>query len=616
MSDMLFIGQSGVRAYTRAMELVADNVANASTPGHVRRTAQFSPAGNGGKSGVTELDVGGSSGVRLTAVNRAVDLLQLDTLRRTEGDVAALDASSRWLTSIEAALTGPNALDTPLNDLFGALSDLANDPTDLAVRETFLAKADALADQFNRSADDLTRLDSDLLSEARIEGTTLNDLSQALADVNGRLRRTAEGSAAAASLADERDRLLAQMGSISTLDVSLDHLGQAEVRIPDAGGPLLVSGSNAQSVRVLPSATGLELRVGPSGADEPAPLLSGSIAGLSDARVQLTEARTRLDTLATQVASDFNRVHTEGVDSNGDDGGILFQTTRPLATPAGANGGSARVTLALEEGATAHPMTLIFNGADWTLSRDDGLGSVTGTLPLTLDGLSVEGAGTPRNGDLFRIADSSGAAAISLRPMDAGQIATAQRWLSEADATNSGSAGLSLRVDDALLPPSSPPYTLTNSGGTLTLTDSLGTVLGSGVAGGWIEGDGFAVQLTGSVGEGDSFAIRRNGANSGGNGNALALLALRDGSGTGTSPGAQADALVSRVAVAAASRQQRFEIARENRNQAAEALSLASGVDLNTEATDMLRLQQAYNANARIIQAAREIFETLLQSSR
>ena len=30
----------------------------------------------------------------------------------------------------------------------------------------------------------------------------------------------------------------------------------------------------------------------------------------------------------------------------------------------------------------------------------------------------------------------------------------------------------------------------------------------------------------------------------------------------------------------------------------------------------MLRLQQAYNANARVLQAAREIFETLLQSSR
>lgn len=616
MTDMLFIGQTGVQAYARALELVADNVANAATPGHVRRTATFSPTGSAAGAGLLELEPGGGSGVRLTAVNRAVDLLQMDTLRRTEGDVAALDAASRWLSSIESALTGPNAIAAPLNALFGALSDLASDPTDLAVRETVLAKADSLADQFNRSAADLARLDEDLLAEAAIEGATLNDLTQALADVNGRIRRVSTGSGAAASLADERDRLLARLGSITTLDVTLDHLGQAEVRIPDAGGPLLVSGNTAQSVRVLPSAVGLELRVGPTGADEPAPLLSGSIAGLSDARNQLAEARTRLDTLATRIAGDFNEVHANGVDQTGADGGPLFETTLPLASPARANGGTARISVALADGATAHPMTLTFNGSDWTLARNDGLGSVAGSLPLTLDGLSVEGAGTPRAGDLFRIADASGAAAIRLRPIDAARLAAAPRWISEPAPANAGSAALTLRVADPAAIPTTPPYTLTNLAGSFTLTDSLGTVLGSGVAGGWIEGDGFAVRLTGASIDGDSYSIERNGAASGSNGNAVALLAIRDGAGSATTPGAEADALVSRVAVAAAARQQRFEIARENRNQAAEALSLTSGVDLNTEATDMLRLQQAYNANARIIQAAREIFETLLQSSR
>ena len=44
MSDMLSIAQSGVRAYARALDVVADNVANAGTPGHVRRTANLTPA--------------------------------------------------------------------------------------------------------------------------------------------------------------------------------------------------------------------------------------------------------------------------------------------------------------------------------------------------------------------------------------------------------------------------------------------------------------------------------------------------------------------------------------------------------------------------------------------
>ncbi|WP_374386780.1 flagellar basal body rod C-terminal domain-containing protein, partial [Sandaracinobacter sp.] len=191
---------------------------------------------------------------------------------------------------------------------------------------------------------------------------------------------------------------------------------------------------------------------------------------------------------------------------------------------------------------------------------------------------------------------------------------TPQRWIAEPASANTGSTALELRPSASLPSPATPPLTLSHAGGLLTLTDSLGAVLGTGVPGGWIEGDGVSVRLTGAAADGDSFAIERNGAKSGANGNALALLALRDSG--ATTPGAEADALVSRVAVAAAARQQRFEIARENRNQAAEALSLASGVDLNSEATDMLRLQQAYGANARIIQAAREIFETLLQSSR
>lgn len=616
MSDMLAIGQSGVRAYARALDTLADNVANAATPGHVRRTAELSPANQGGGKGPLELDPGGGSGVRLTAIGRAIDLLQLDTLRRAEADVAALDSSNRWLASVEAAVTGPNALDRPLNGLFGALSDLANDPTNLAIRETVLAAADALADQFNRSAADLARLDQDLRAEANIETRTLNDLSQALADINGRMRRASGGSSAAAALADERDRTLARIASITSIDVRLDGKGQAMVRIPDSGGPLLVAASDAVSARVVPSSTGLELRLGPSGADEPATLVSGSLAGLSAARSRIAETRTRLDSLAERIATDFNRAHNQGVDETGADGRDLFDTLRPLVTAARANGGTARIDSSLADGATILPMTLVFDGTDWTLARDDLGGSVTGSLPLTLDGLSVDGPGTPRAGDVFHIDSAGGAAAIRLRPLTASQLAAAQRWVSDPAPANVGSGRLELQTSPALLPAATPPFTLASSAGVLTLSDSLGTVLGTGVAGDWIAGDSFSVRVTGTPVDLDSFAISRNTAASGGNGNAVALLAVRDGSGPSGTPGEQADALVSTIAVAHAAGLDRFAIARESRNQAAEALTLTSGVDLDTEAAEMLRLQQAYNANARVLQAAREIFETLLASSR
>ena len=110
--------------------------------------------------------------------------------------------------------------------------------------------------------------------------------------------------------------------------------------------------------------------------------------------------------------------------------------------------------------------------------------------------------------------------------------------------------------------------------------------------------------------------MERSGADEGNNGNAAAMLSLRDRTGPGGTFADAHDALVSSVTVALAEARNRADIATRNRNGAAEALQQSSGVDLNTEAAEMLKLQQAYQANARIIQTARETFEAILAAAR
>ena len=51
-------------------------------------------------------------------------------------------------------------------------------------------------------------------------------------------------------------------------------------------------------------------------------------------------------------------------------------------------------------------------------------------------------------------------------------------------------------------------------------------------------------------------------------------------------------------------------------SQAEARMSNTSGVNLDEEASDMLRFQQAYSASARVISTANEIFNTLLQAAR
>lgn len=617
MSDLLSIAQSGVRAYAKALDVVADNVANAATPGHVRRTTTLSPAIMSGGQPPLELDPVGGSGVRLTGVGRAIDLLRAETVRRAEGTVSSLGATDRWLTAIQSALTGPNALQAPMSELFGSLSDLANDPSNLAVRQTFLAKAQTLADRFNGSAADLARIGADLALESKTEVSRLNGLSQGLADVNSQLRRATSGSGAGVALADERDRILAQMSTIVSFDLRLDARGQASVRIPDAGGPLLVDGQTARSARVVNSGFGLTLRIGPTGNDEAATLTGGTLAGLSAAQVVLGQSRDRLDALADRTAVDFNRVHQEGVDFNGLDGGLLFNTIKPVIRAAGANGGATRVSAELADGAAPSPMTLSFDGSAWTLAVDGGGPSVSGALPLLLDGLTVSATGSARNGDVFRIRTGAGAAGIGLRPIGPADVAAAARWSADPVPGNRGSGRPELRIEPALPVPATPPFAvIALPGGMLELTAGLGVSLATGAPGDWLVGDGFAVRIGGNPAEGDRFAIERTGSSDGGNMNSLALLALRDSGGPSGTFGETQDQLITGVSLPLAEARARGDVARINRNTAAEALNESSGVDLNTEAAEMLRLQQAFQANARIIQTARETFDSILAATR
>lgn len=204
-----------------------------------------------------------------------------------------------------------------------------------------------------------------------------------------------------------------------------------------------------------------------------------------------------------------------------------------------------------------------------------------------------------------------------MRALSPQQVATSARWLSQPAAGNAGSAKVELQVDSAAAIPTTPPYVLAIlAGGQAELRDDSGTLLASGPAGGWLAGDGFAVRLSGSLPEGDGFRIERAGADEGNNGNASALLALRDRGGPAGTYGDAQDSLVSAISVALAETRSRADVATRNRNGIAESLQQSSGVDLNTEAAEMLRLQQAYQANARIIQTARETFEAILAAGR
>ena len=107
MTDLLSIGASSIRAYSRALGTVSDNIANAQTPGYARRAVRLEEAPTGSNSPLYRAGVQ-PGGVLVDGVVRAVDAWLVDDARISGSDAGGLcggDFAARF--ALCRVVTGP-----------------------------------------------------------------------------------------------------------------------------------------------------------------------------------------------------------------------------------------------------------------------------------------------------------------------------------------------------------------------------------------------------------------------------------------------------------------------------------------------------------------------------
>src|SRR5258707_15689250 len=105
-SDLLSIASSGAKAARVALDVTAQNIANASTEGYVRRSVrleELASTGGFGRTGDVSL-----SGVRLGGVVRGADVFRQAEVRRTGADAARGEAEVAGLENIQNAVEQSN----------------------------------------------------------------------------------------------------------------------------------------------------------------------------------------------------------------------------------------------------------------------------------------------------------------------------------------------------------------------------------------------------------------------------------------------------------------------------------------------------------------------------
>jgi flagellar hook-associated protein 1 FlgK len=246
-------------------------------------------------------------------------------------------------------------------------------------------------------------------------------------------------------------------------------------------------------------------------------------------------------------------------------------------------------------------------------------GAGTAGSPFLADGMSIVVGGTPADGDRFKLQPTAGAiAGMNVLITDPASIAAAAPIRSAAGISNAGTGLIS--AGEVL----DPTNVQLRSGVTLQFIDATHySVNGAGsftyTAGGNIDVNGWRVAITGAPQAGDTFTVSDNIGGVGDNRNALELAGLL-GKGVLTNGTESLTSATSRLVGSIGVATNQAQVGRDAQqiilDDAVATRESVSGVNLDEEAANLMRYQQAYAAAAQVIRVTQELFDTLMNATR
>ncbi len=314
LSQALASAMSGLRVNQVAMGLVSSNVANAETPGYVRKTINQVAASSG--------EYGSS--VRIAGVNRELDLYLQRQLRTEVSGGAYANVRAGSLGQLQTAFGTPGSagtLEATYSGLTNALQALSTSSDSQSARLAVINAAQSLVQQLSSMTRSIQGLRQNAEAGIADAVNTANNAMEQIASINVALLRGGQVDGAAAELLDQRDNHIAQLSELMDIRTITNDDGQVSV-FTNSGVQLVgVEASkfsfNAQgtvTANTLWSANPAQSNVGSITVNFPHggsldlfannAFRSGKIAAFVELRDRsLVQAQAQIDQFAAQIAS-------------------------------------------------------------------------------------------------------------------------------------------------------------------------------------------------------------------------------------------------------------------------------------------------------------------------
>lgn len=665
-SSILNIGVQALNANQTALSYVGQNIANVNTDGYSRQTVLM---------GTQQPPI---LGVEVKDIRRMTDQFLISQVWADTSVFKSNEAFSQKISQLDSMLVSDStSLSSSMDSYFASMQQVVDDPLFIANRELFLAEASSLAKSFN-DFDSKLRGQADLVNtEIRSMTDTVNSITENIAALNVQISTMHASGQSTNELQDKRDLLVKDLsGYVTTNVISQD--GVTYNVMIGSGQPLVVGNTSArldvrnsdadptQLAIYMTNGSGVSAQV----TDQ---LGNGAIGGMVQYRDNVLQPTlNEVGRLAIVFSETMNEQHRKGMDLNGDMGENLFQPLQRGEVTANAKNEnlntSAHVGFYDVQALTGSDYTFEVTGIDsFRITRlSDGQrfdssnltevtganeldqsavfyeDSASGSVSVSLDGMTFTLKGEAGIGDSYLIQPTrTGGQLMDTKINNPRMLALASPLRVEPSTTNTGNAELtnisitstnpsaSLRTGDAELPLEI-VFNAPDADGNITYTVYKNT--GSGTPEVYegmenqlytegepvvIERDDYELTFDNQPNPGDRFTIEFNTDGYSDNSNALAMSDLQnqklvDGFSYQDTYGQ----LLAKVGTQASNANISYASSRSVLTASENSLQSVAGVNLDEEAANLVKYQQAYSAAAQLISAYQTIFDSLIGAVR
>lgn len=644
-TGLLSIGASALDAAYTALRTTGNNIANVNTPGYSREVTSFTP--------LTPDYIGGGmyvgSGVGVASVSRLYSDLLGQQTNMAQAQASQADTAAQLTTQIDNMFSNSTTgLGSAIDNFFTQVQALSAQPGSAATRQTTLAAAQQMSDQFNSAYAQLQAMTQSTQQQIGQEISTVNGALSQIAGLNDQIALATAGGQTPNNLLDQRNQAILTLNQSIGVTTTTQSNGAVNIYLAN-GEPLLVGDHVTPLAMATDPTNPRNIVVGAQEGGTIAPLDSSQTGGgaigalLQFNNLTVPSVQNQIGQLAVTLSSQFNAIQAQGLTPSGASGTAFFSTPTIAVSAASTNTDTATVAASYSNvtqlQASDYQLAIEGSGASasYVLTREsDGTQVATGAVGATgttisADGMTLTLGTAPASGDLFTISPvRNGAQAMSVAIGQGSQIAAASPLAARLGAANAGSlsvgnlapqslpnnfdANLLQTVTLNFTSPTQYTYTYTPAAGGAAVTSATQTY----TAGQAIDINGWALTLQGSPANGDSVTVAANASVaslSGDNRNAQLMAQLQGQSivNGNTLDGAYA-AVVANVGTLASTANTDQASKDAILNNATNAESSYSGVNLDEEAANLLRYQQQYQAAAQMIQTANSIFSTVLSA--